>query len=83
MNTHLKKRDPPLELPMGSLTRGGLDDGIMLWECITALDEEPIPQKPNRRGKMRIHYINNVNISLQFLTSRGLKLVGIGSEGKC
>jgi hypothetical protein len=83
MNTHLKKREPPLELPLGSLTRGGLDNGVMLWECISQIDEEPIPQKPNRRGQMRIHYINNVNISLQFLNTRGLKLVGIGAEGMC
>lgn len=31
---------------------------------------------------MRVHKINNVNKALDFITSKGVKLVSIGAEGK-
>lgn len=37
--------------------------------------------KPER-GKMRVHKINNVNKALDFIASKGVKLVSIGAEGK-
>lgn len=36
--------------------------------------------KPDR-GKMRFHKIANVNKALDFITSKGVKLVSIGAEG--
>ena len=36
--------------------------------------------KPDR-GKMRFHKIANVNKALEFITSKGVKLVSIGAEG--
>lgn len=36
--------------------------------------------KPER-GKMRVHKINNVNKALDFIASKGVKLVSIGAEG--
>ena len=38
-------------------------------------------QKPDR-GKMRFHKIANVNKALDFIASKGVKLVSIGAEGK-
>lgn len=38
--------------------------------------------KPDR-GKMRFHKIANVNKALDFITSKGVKLVSIGAEGTC
>ncbi|MEQ2174268.1 hypothetical protein GOODEAATRI_006111, partial [Goodea atripinnis] len=35
--------------------------------------------KPER-GKMRVHKINNVNKALDFIASKGVKLVSIGAE---
>jgi actinin alpha len=35
--------------------------------------------KPGK-GNLRIHKVQNVNIALQFLESKGVKLVGIGAE---
>lgn len=37
--------------------------------------------KPER-GKMRVHKISNVNKALDFIASKGVKLVSIGAEGK-
>lgn len=37
--------------------------------------------KPER-GKMRVHKINNVNKALDFIASKGVKLVSIGAEGE-
>ena len=39
-------------------------------------------QKPDR-GKMRFHKIANVNKALDFIASKGVKLVSIGAEGAC
>ena len=36
--------------------------------------------KPDR-GKMRFHRIANVNKALDFIESKGVKLVSIGAEG--
>ena len=36
--------------------------------------------KPDR-GKMRFHKIANVNKALDFIASKGVKLVSIGAEG--
>ena len=37
--------------------------------------------KPDR-GKMRFHKIANVNKALDYIASKGVKLVSIGAEGK-
>ena len=44
------------------------------------LSGERLP-KPER-GKMRVHKINNVNKALDFIASKGVKLVSIGAEGE-
>ncbi|XP_060041833.1 alpha-actinin-4 isoform X1 [Erinaceus europaeus] len=63
---------------------------IMFWRKVGALDVpflslslshlpgERLP-KPER-GKMRVHKINNVNKALDFIASKGVKLVSIGAE---
>lgn len=33
------------------------------------------------RGKMRVHKIANVNKALEFIESKGVRLVSIGAEG--
>ena len=54
---------------------------MLLLEVISG---ETLP-KPDR-GKMRFHKIANVNKALDFIASKGVKLVSIGAEeivGKC
>lgn len=45
-----------------------------------SLPGERLP-KPDR-GKMRFHKIANVNKALEFISSKGVKLVSIGAEGR-
>ena len=37
----------------------------------------------NQPGKMRIHKIQNLNVSLQYLKDKGVRLIGIGAEEIC
>ena len=48
---------------------------MLLLEVISG---EPLP-KPDR-GKMRFHKIANVNKALEYIESKGVKLVSIGAE---
>lgn len=50
---------------------------MLLLEVISG---ETLP-KPDR-GKMRFHKIANVNKALDYIASKGVKLVSIGAEGK-
>lgn len=50
---------------------------MLLLEVISG---EPLP-RPDR-GKMRFHKIANVNKALEYIESKGVKLVSIGAEGK-
>ena len=47
---------------------------------LEVLSGETLP-KPDR-GKMRFHKIANVNKALDFIASKGVKLISIGAEGK-
>jgi len=78
-NTHLNKRDT--ELPMGGMLRGGLDSGVILWELLAEIsNKEDELGRPNRKPAMRIHKVNNLLLSLQFLDREKVKLVNIGAE---
>lgn len=48
-----------------------------LYPCLSG---ERLP-KPDK-GKMRFHKIANVNKALDFICSKGVKLVSIGAEGE-
>ncbi len=50
---------------------------MLLLEVISG---EPLA-KPDR-GKMRFHKIANVNKALEFIESKGVRLVSIGAEGR-
>lgn len=50
---------------------------MLLLEVISG---EQLP-KPDR-GRMRFHKIANVNKALDFIASKGVKLVSIGAEGE-
>lgn len=46
--------------------------------CVVSGERLPKPDK----GKMRFHKIANVNKALDYISSKGVKLVSIGAEGK-
>ena len=54
--------------------------GLKLMLLLEVISGETL-QKPDR-GKMRFHKIANVNKALDFIASKGVKLVSIGAEGK-
>ena len=51
---------------------------LSLSWCSPSGERLPKPE----RGKMRVHKINNVNKALDFIASKGVKLVSIGAEGE-
>ncbi|NXK43611.1 ACTN4 protein, partial [Piprites chloris] len=75
-NSHLRKAGTQIE---------NIDedfrDGLKLMLLLEVISGERLP-KPER-GKMRVHKINNVNKALDFIASKGVKLVSIGAEGPC
>ncbi|CAG9100991.1 unnamed protein product [Plutella xylostella] len=72
-NSHLRKAGTGIE---------NIDDdfrnGLKLMLLLEVISGETLP-KPDR-GKMRFHKIANVNKALDFIASKGVKLVSIGAE---
>jgi hypothetical protein len=56
-----------------------LSSGVNLATLLHVLCGENV--KVNQNPKFKIHRIENVNICLKFLESKGVKLVNISSEG--
>lgn len=54
-------------------------DGINLLRLLELISGDKVPPA-ERRGKMRVHKIANVNKALQFIAEHGVKLAGIGAE---
>jgi len=72
-NSHLRKAGTGIE---------NIDDdfrnGLKLMLLLEVISGETLP-KPDR-GKMRFHKIANVNKALDFIASKGVKLISIGAE---
>ena len=58
----------------------GFRDGFTLLRLLEIISGEKVPPA-EKRGKMRVHKISNVNRGLQFIGDKGVKLAGIGAEG--
>uniref|UniRef100_A0A3P8YPM4 Actinin, alpha 4 n=1 Tax=Esox lucius TaxID=8010 RepID=A0A3P8YPM4_ESOLU len=70
-NSHLRKAGTQIEN-----IEEDFRDGLKLMLLLEVISGERLP-KPER-GKMRVHKINNVNKALDFIASKGVKLVSIG-----
>lgn len=57
-----------------------LRDGFTLLRLLELISGEKVPPA-EKRGKMRVHKISNVNRALEFIREKGVKLAGIGAEG--
>lgn len=75
-NIHLKKRDQKIE--DGTLTKGALDDGFILWHLLSQLSGKTLRKLDP--PKMRTHKLGNITCTLQFLVEENIKTVGIGCE---
>uniref|UniRef100_A0A8C9EJA1 Actinin alpha 1 n=1 Tax=Pavo cristatus TaxID=9049 RepID=A0A8C9EJA1_PAVCR len=74
-NSHLRKAGTQIEN-----IEEDFRDGLKLMLLLEVISGERLA-KPER-GKMRVHKISNVNKALDFIASKGVKLVSIGAEGK-
>ncbi|KAM9442308.1 alpha-actinin-4-like isoform 4-T4 [Salvelinus alpinus] len=72
-NSHLRKAGTQIEN-----IEEDFRDGLKLMLLLEVISGERLP-KPER-GKMRVHKINNVNKALDYIASKGVKLVSIGAE---
>merc|ERR1712124_203709 len=73
-NMHLGKRGKSIEN-----IQTDFGDGIKLVDLLEVISAEPLG-KFNKNPKMKIHKIQNVNIGLDFIAKKGVKLWGISSE---
>lgn len=74
-NSHLRKAGTQIEN-----IEEDFRNGLKLMLLLEVISGERLP-KPDR-GKMRFHKIANVNKALDYIASKGVKLVSIGAEGK-
>jgi actinin alpha len=72
-NSHLRKAGTQIEN-----IEEDFRNGLKLMLLLEIISGEQLA-KPDR-GKMRIHKLSNVNKALQFIESKGVRLVSIGSE---
>jgi len=72
-NSHLRKAGTLIES-----IEEDFRNGLKLMLLLEVISGETLP-KPDR-GKMRFHKIANVNKALDFIASKGVKLVSIGAE---
>ncbi|XP_061718139.1 alpha-actinin, sarcomeric isoform X1 [Cydia pomonella] len=72
-NSHLRKAGTGIEN-----IEDDFRNGLKLMLLLEVISGETLP-KPDR-GKMRFHKIANVNKALDFIASKGVKLVSIGAE---
>uniref|UniRef100_A0A671QNB1 Alpha-actinin-2-like n=1 Tax=Sinocyclocheilus anshuiensis TaxID=1608454 RepID=A0A671QNB1_9TELE len=72
-NSHLRKAGTQIEN-----IEEDLRNGLKLMLLLEVISGERLP-RPDR-GKMRFHKIANVNKALDYITSKGVKLVSIGAE---
>lgn len=74
-NSHLRKAGTQIEN-----IEEDFRNGLKLMLLLEVISGERLP-KPDR-GKMRFHKIANVNKALDYIASKGVKLVSIGAEGE-
>ncbi|KAE9549712.1 hypothetical protein FO519_007076 [Halicephalobus sp. NKZ332] len=72
-NSHLRKAGTGIEV-----IEEDFQNGLKLMLLLEVISGEPLP-RPDR-GRMRFHNIANVNKALEFIESKGVKLVSIGAE---
>uniref|UniRef100_H3BE04 Actinin alpha 3 n=1 Tax=Latimeria chalumnae TaxID=7897 RepID=H3BE04_LATCH len=72
-NSHLRKAGTQIEI-----IEEDFRNGLKLMLLLEVISGERLP-KPDK-GKMRFHKIANVNKALDFIASKGVKLISIGAE---
>lgn len=73
-NSHLRKQNIQIEN-----IEEDFGDGLKLMTLLEVISGERLPRP--EKGRLRFHKISNVNKALDFVASKGVKLVSIGAEG--
>ena len=73
-NSHLRKVGKQIETIEEDFRTGAL-----LMDLLEVISGERLPKKETK--KLRFHYVANVNKALDFVASKGVKLVSVGAEG--
>ena len=55
-------------------------DGFTLLKLLEVIAGEKITPR-EKRGKLRVQKLSIINQALEFVASKGVKLVGVGAEG--
>jgi hypothetical protein len=55
-------------------------DGVALHSLLEILSGETINPQPKKQAKLKLQKVENINNSLQYIKSKGIKLVAIGAE---
>uniref|UniRef100_A0A6B2KXF2 Calponin-homology (CH) domain-containing protein n=1 Tax=Arcella intermedia TaxID=1963864 RepID=A0A6B2KXF2_9EUKA len=55
-------------------------DGVALHGLLEVLANETIHPPPRKNCRMKLQKVENISISLNYIKSKGIKLVGIGAE---
>ena len=73
-NSHLRKVNVQIEE-----INEDFRDGLKLMLLLEVISGERLP-KPEK-GRLRFHLVSNVNKALDFIETKGVKLVSVGAEG--
>jgi hypothetical protein len=57
-----------------------LQDGVLLHNLLEILGNEEVLPKANKKAKLKLQKIENLNICLKYIKAKNIKLVGIGAE---
>lgn len=58
-----------------------LSDGTLLHNLLEILGNEEVLPKTNKKAKLKLQKIENLNTCLKYVKAKNIKLVGIGAEG--
>lgn len=76
-NSHLRK----VGLQIAEINED-FRDGLKLLKLLEVISGDKLPPR-EKRGKLRVHKISNVNQALEFIQAKGVRLHGIGAEEIC
>jgi filamin len=57
-----------------------LQDGVLLHNLLEILGNEDVLPKANKKAKLKLQKVENLNICLKYVKAKNIKLVGIGAE---
>jgi len=60
-----------------------LQDGVVLHNLLEVLGNEDVLPRANKKAKLKLQKIENINTCLRYIKGKNINLVNIGAEGPC